>query len=81
MEPIPMNTTKVKEELHQYINQADDCFIQLVYAMVQADKKEEQELLSTEEKEELERRMERHRTWQSKSYTSEEVKARLRKQV
>lgn len=76
-----MNTTKIKEELHQYINQADDRFLQLVYAMVQADKKEEQELLSQEEKEELERRMERHRTGQSKSYTWEEVKARLRKQA
>lgn len=75
-----MNTTKIKEELYQYINQADDRFIQLVYAMVQADKKE-QELLSQEEKEELERRIERHKNGQSKSYTWEEVKARIRKQT
>lgn len=73
------NTTQLREELHQYINQADDRFVQLVYAMVQADKKE-QELLSQEEKEELERRVERHKNGQSKSYTWEEVKARLRKQ-
>lgn len=73
-----MDTTKIKEELHQYINQADDRFIQLVYAMVQADKQEEKELLSQEEKEELEKRVERHRNGQSKSYTWDEVKSRLR---
>ena len=80
MEVMPMNTTKTKEELYHYITQEDDRFIQLVYAMVQADKKE-QELLSQEEKEELERRVERHKNGQSKSYTWEEVKARIRKQA
>ncbi len=80
MEVMSMNTTKIKEELYQYINQADDRFIQLVYAMVQADKKE-QELLSQEEKEKLERRVERHKNGQSKSYTWEEVKARIRNQA
>lgn len=73
-----MNTTHLREELHQYINQADDRFIQLVYAMVQADK-QEQELLTQAEKEELARRMKQHKNGQSKSYTWEEVKARLSK--
>lgn len=35
------NITQLREELHQYINQADDRFVQLVYAMVQADKQQE----------------------------------------
>jgi putative addiction module component (TIGR02574 family) len=80
MKVMERNTTQLREELHQYISQADDRFVQLIYAMVQADKKE-QELLSQEEKEELERRVERHKNGQSKSYSWEEVKARLRKQA
>ena len=73
-----MDTIKIKEELHQYINQADDRFIQLVYAMVQADKRE-QELLSKQEIEELERRLERHKSGQSTSYTWDDMKNRLNK--
>jgi putative addiction module component (TIGR02574 family) len=74
-----MNTTKIKEELYEYINQADDRFIQLIYAMVQADKKE-LGLLDQDEKDELDRRVERHKSGQSKPYTWEEVKARLSQQ-
>lgn len=73
-----MDTIKIKDELHQYINQADDRFIWLVYAMVQVDKNE-QELLSQQEIEELERRLERHKSGQSTSYTWDEVKNRLNK--
>ena len=34
-----MNTIQIREALHQYINEADDRFIQLVYGMVKEDKK------------------------------------------
>ena len=34
-----MNTIQIREALHQYINEADDRFIQLIYGMVKADKK------------------------------------------
>ena len=41
MKVMERNTTRLREELHQYINQADDRFVQLVYAMAQADKQQE----------------------------------------
>ena len=34
-----MSTLQIRETLHQYINEADDRFIQLVYGMVKEDKK------------------------------------------
>lgn len=35
-----MNKVQIKEEIHKYINQADDRFIHLVYGMIKEDKNE-----------------------------------------
>ncbi len=71
-----MSTGQIREMLHEYINQADERFIQLVYGMMQADKSKEY-LLTEAEQEELEKRKYHHKNGKSKSYSWEEVKQRL----
>lgn len=71
-----MSTAQIRELLHEYINQADERFIQLVYGMIQADKSKGY-LLSESEEEELEKRKDRHKTGASKSYSWEEIKQGL----
>ena len=38
-----MSTTEIREKLHQYINEADNRFIQLVYGMMKADEQSKDE--------------------------------------
>ncbi|UII31982.1 addiction module protein [Fulvivirga ulvae] len=74
--PIAMNTVILRKELQDYISQADERFIQLVYGMMQADKSSGL-LLSEAEREELDKRIARHKKGESKSYSWDEVKKRL----
>jgi len=39
-----MNTVKIKEEIREYLNKADDRFIKLVYGMITADREENLEV-------------------------------------
>ncbi len=71
-----MRTSTIREEVQDYISQADERFIHLVYGMIQADKSSEF-LLSDSEHQEVKKRISRHRTGDSKSYTWDEVKKRL----
>ena len=68
-----MSSAQIKELLHEYINHADDRFIQLVYGMVQADKANKS-LLNDLEKEELNRRKERHLSGETKSISLNQLK-------
>jgi hypothetical protein len=54
-----MRTTKIREELRDYINKADDRFVQMVYAMMKVN--QEEGLLTEAEQEEVERRVARHK--------------------
>jgi putative addiction module component (TIGR02574 family) len=72
----PMSTVTIRKELQEYLNNADERFIQLVYGMMQADKSNDF-LLSETERKELDKRIARHKTGESKSYSWEEVKTRL----
>ncbi|WP_157494003.1 addiction module protein [Fulvivirga imtechensis] len=74
--PIAMNTVILRKELQDYISKADERFIQLVYGMMQADKSSGL-LLSEAEREELDKRIARHKKGESKSYSWDEVKKRL----
>ena len=71
-----MSTAIIREEIRQYIEQADDRFLHLVYAMIQADQNEEVNL-TQEQWAELDRRMERHKKGESQSFTWKEVKDKL----
>ena len=72
-----MGIPQIRELLHEYINQADERFIQLVYGMVKADKSTEV-LLNDSEHKELDKRIARHKKGESKSYSWKEAKGRLR---
>ena len=70
-----MSTMTIRKELQEYLNNADERFLNLVYGMMQADKFSG--LLSEAEREELDKRITRHNKGESKSYSWEEVKTRL----
>ena len=70
-----MSTVTIREELQEYLKNADDRFIKLVYGMMQADKSEG--LLNEYEREELDRRVARHKQGESRSYSWQEVKEGL----
>lgn len=71
-----MGTVTIRKELQEYLNNADERFIQLVYGMMQADKSSDF-LLSESEQKELDKRIARHKKGESKSYNWEEIKAGL----
>lgn len=67
--------TSRRDEIHEYIEQADERFVSLVYAMMQADNANEKDALTIEQQEDLRIRIERHRNGVSKSYSWEEAKS------
>jgi len=70
-----MSTITIRKELQEYLKNADERFLKLVYGMMQADKSSS--LLSEAEREELDKRIARHKKGESKSYNWEEVKTSL----
>jgi len=75
-----MGTPQIKELLHQYINKADERLINLMYAMVQADMKEDYEL-SAAQKKVIDERVAAHETNPSSGSSWEEVKTRIRSKL
>lgn len=73
-----MSTATIRKELQEYLKNADERFIQLVYGMMQADKAGDYSLNELERKE-LDKRISRHKKGASKSYSWEEVKAQIQK--
>jgi len=71
-----MGSSQIREELHDFINQADDRVLKLIYGMLIADK---DELLTAEQQEDLDRRILSHRRGESKSYTWSEARAQIEK--
>jgi len=65
----------IREELQEYIKNADERFLKLVYGMMQADRSDG--LLNESECEELDRRVDRHKQGKSRSYSWQEVKEGL----
>ena len=72
-----MKTTRIREEIRDYIGEADDHFVQMVYAMMKVN--QEEAMLTQEEQEEVNRRIARHRSGESKSYSWPEARARIEK--
>ena len=72
-----MKTTKIREEIRDYISEADDRFVQMVYAMMKVN--QEEAMLTEEEQEEVNRRVARHKSGESKSYSWPEARARIEK--
>jgi putative addiction module component (TIGR02574 family) len=76
-----MGAIQIREELHQYIDIADDRLINLMYAMVQADMLESDYKLSDEHKLLLDKRLVAHEANPSSGSTWEEVQSRIKNQL
>ncbi len=74
-----MEATKIREELHQFINQADERILNLIYGMMKADVGDE--ILTKEQKADLDNRISRHKSGDSKSYSWPEAKAQIEKRA
>ena len=71
----------IRELLHEYINKADERLINLMYAMVQADMKEDDYELSDAHKKILDERIAAHKAKPSSGSSWDEVKTRIRSQL
>ena len=76
-----MGTSQIRELLHEYINKADERFINLMYALVQADMSEEDYELSESHKKILDERLAAHESNPSSGSNWEEVKGRIKRQL
>jgi len=73
-----MTATALRKKAHQYLDTVDDTMLKSIYALLKEYRKNQGETLLTEEqKVELDKRMEEHKSGKSKSYTWEEVKASI----
>lgn len=73
-----MSTLQIREALHRYINEADERFIHLVYAMMKADENIE---LSETHKKILDKRLAKFRSNPNKGSDWKDVKNRIRKKL
>lgn len=76
-----MGTAQIRELLHEYINKADERLLNLMYAMVQADMKEDDYELTATDKKILDERIAAHEANPSSGSSWEEVKARIKDQL
>lgn len=72
-----MSAIQIREELHQFIEEADDRMLNLIYGLLQADK--QQAALTTEQLTDLQVRVARHKSGESKSYTWAEARVMIEK--
>jgi putative addiction module component (TIGR02574 family) len=76
-----MGTTQLREELHEFINKADERLLNLLYAMVQADMKEDDYELSAAHKKILDERLAAHESNPKSGSSWEEVKSRIKNRL
>lgn len=75
-----METTQIREELHQFINRADERILRLIYGMMKADFEEGDDYLLTEaHKQILDARLAAHESAPNEGSSWEEVKSRITK--
>jgi hypothetical protein len=72
-----MSAVQIREELHQFIEEADDRMLSLIYGLLQADK--QSAALTPEQLADLNLRVARHKSGQSKSFTWAEARAKILK--
>jgi hypothetical protein len=72
-----MGVAQIREELHQFINLADERVLKLIYGMMKADS--EQGILSTDQQEDLDKRIASHKKGESKSYSWSAARAQIEK--
>jgi Putative addiction module component len=70
-----MEAIQIKEELHQFIELADERVLNLIYGMMKADKPSV--TLTMAQQEDLDKRIARHKSGETKSYTWAEARAMI----
>lgn len=76
-----MSTIALRKELKNYINKADDRLIKLIYAMVQADMKEDGYELSIAHKSTLDKRIAAHKKNPTSGSSWKDAKTRIKNQL
>ncbi len=71
-----MGAAQIREELHQFINQADERVLTLIYGMMKADS---ENVLSEGQQEDLDRRIILHKNGESKSFSWAEARPQIEK--
>ena len=74
-----MGASQIREELHQFINHADERVLNLIYGMMKADI--EPGILTTEQQEDLDKRISSHKKGESKSHSWSEARAQIEKRA
>jgi hypothetical protein len=74
-----MGATQIREELHEFINRADERILKLIYGMMKADS--EKEILTAEQQEDLDNRIARHKKGESKSHSWSEARVQIEKRA
>jgi hypothetical protein len=74
-----MGAAQIREELHQFINRADERILNLMYGMMKADS--EKNMLTVEQQEDLDKRIASHKKGESKSYSWPEARKQIEKRL
>jgi hypothetical protein len=75
---VKMGASQKRDELHEFIEHADERLLNLLYGMMRADDTDK-EILTPEQLENLTIRIERHQSGKSKSYSWPEARAIIEK--
>ncbi len=73
-----MGAAQIREELHQFINRADERVLKLLYGMMKADSEEGDFALSEADKQLLDERLAAHTASPKEGSSWEEVKTRIK---
>jgi putative addiction module component (TIGR02574 family) len=76
-----MGAAQIREELHQFINRADERVLNLIYGMMKADSNQGDFTLSDAHKQLLDERLEDHKASPLEGSTWKEVKDRIKKKA
>ncbi len=71
-----MGAAQIREELHQFINHADERVLNLIYGMMKPDI--EPGILTTEQQEDLDKRISSHKKGESKSHSWSGARAQIK---
>lgn len=73
-----MGAAQIREELHQFIDHADERILNLLYGMMKADT---EGILTAEQQKDLDKRIASHKAGESKSYGRSEARAQIEKRA
>lgn len=76
-----MSKIEIREELHEFIEKADDRLLNMIYAMVHADLTEDNYQLSDDHKKILDDRIKDHEISPTTGATWDKVKTRVENQI